>query len=828
VATRIGSAYFDVTARTEGAQSAIGRLAAVIGGAAKAAVGVIIGLGASVAALALSGGIARALQTEQATVQLRRMGLATADIEKIVQDVDKAFDGTVFTNPEGFVLTQRLIGAGVELEKIPDMLRVVADFAAHGNVPLSQMTDIFEVIIGQEKVTARELQRLAQANIPIGQLAEAMGMSVKQLREMTSEGEFTADMFLEAALGAGVFEGAAKAAGDTTVGAWKNVRSQLARLGELVVSPMFGEGGPLVTLFQALRQALIDLRPQAEYLGEIIQNRLVPHIQDASRWLSTGGLAGAIDSAKDAIGRILGPIFDMWNAFNEGSRMRRLPLAERIGNALAAGFDAIDVKGMADSLASKLEDIFEDLPDRIDIDDVGDNIAGLLDDVFGDIDWRGTLDYIVDRFTPLAGLIADRLRGYLGQVDWAGLFSGVQGGAQTAFNGIVTWLETGGIEQILTTIINAKERLIMAGLRLFPALIEALQQTLPLLLDILVNEILPAVFDFLIDQAPELLEAGLELFVTLSEALIEALPDLLDTLVNDVIPTLIETLLDMVPDLLEAGIELFLALVEALLDILPDLIHTFFFDVLPAVLEAILEMAPDILLAAVEAFLMMTEALIDVIPEILLTITSPEFIGKIIQAIIDTGPELLLAMFEAAIQMGKGIYDAIPELINALVRPPDGVIPTLLRILGEQIEKLVEIGKDILGGLWEGMKAKWHEIEDWINGIGDDIRRFFGIATESNSPSEITKRVGADLMAGLLVGMDDEWMRVARYISNRDFAGLMPAAFTPTTPGAQGWDGASAFGAAPIMIQTTGDAAVLAQEIESRLDFRRAVGGRTL
>src|SRR5690606_12670148 len=129
---QIGTAFIDVEARTDSASGALSRFAS---GAVKAIAGVVAGIGAigvGLTGLAVKGGISRALDTEDAIVQMRRIGLSAQEIEGVVADVDKAFDGTIFTNPEGFALTQRLIGAGVELDAVGGHVQTIGDFAAHG------------------------------------------------------------------------------------------------------------------------------------------------------------------------------------------------------------------------------------------------------------------------------------------------------------------------------------------------------------------------------------------------------------------------------------------------------------------------------------------------------------------------------------------------------------------------------------------------------------------------------------------------------------------------------------------------------------------------
>src|SRR5690606_14419770 len=77
--------------------------------------GVVLGgIGATIGALAIKGGIARALDMETATVQLQRMGVVGDDLKKVLSDVSDAVDGTTFTTPDMFKFAQLMIGTNVE------------------------------------------------------------------------------------------------------------------------------------------------------------------------------------------------------------------------------------------------------------------------------------------------------------------------------------------------------------------------------------------------------------------------------------------------------------------------------------------------------------------------------------------------------------------------------------------------------------------------------------------------------------------------------------------------------------------------------------------
>jgi tape measure domain-containing protein len=254
-------------------------------------------------AASLWGGLNRVLDTEDARVQMERMGVATEDVNKILEEVDKTFTGTPFANPDGFDISTQLYASGRALDDIPGYLGSIADFAAHANVDISRMGDMFVRIASQGRVTGQELMSLAQMGVPLATLADALGMSVSEMRDMTSAGEFTADMFLEMAGNVEMFQGAAQAMGTTTRGAFANVRTALRVLGDKFLSPLFGQNGYAVQALQAIREGLRSLFPAAEQAGEAFGKWLIPAIERFIHWMKTGfvpGVQAAVEFLKDA------------------------------------------------------------------------------------------------------------------------------------------------------------------------------------------------------------------------------------------------------------------------------------------------------------------------------------------------------------------------------------------------------------------------------------------------------------------------------------------------------------------------------------------------
>lgn len=243
----------------------------------------------------IGGGIGRLLDVEDATVQLQRMGLELAQVNQLLADVDSTFSGTPFSNPDGFNVSTQLFASNVELEKIPGILGTIADFAAHGNVDLLEMSDVFTRIASQGKVTGEELNRLSDRNIPLTVLADALGVTVEKMKEMVAASELSADEFFEAAQSIEMFEGAAKAAGDTTRGAWTNTMTALKRVAENFFRPFFGENGTAVQALKRLQEGIKAIIPTVSAMGEAFAKALPQIMQVAKVLLGLVAIKGTLE-----------------------------------------------------------------------------------------------------------------------------------------------------------------------------------------------------------------------------------------------------------------------------------------------------------------------------------------------------------------------------------------------------------------------------------------------------------------------------------------------------------------------------------------------------
>ena len=141
----------------------------------------------------------------------------------------------------------------------------------------------------------------------------------------------------------------------------------------------------------------------------------------------------------------------------------------------------------------------------------------------------------------------------------------------------------------------------------------------------------------------------------------------------------------------------------------------------------------------------------------------------------------------------EGFRNAVTTAWNAVKNTISGVVDTIKtfftqtipKAVGTAIEwfksipqKMVEIGKNIVSGIWDGIQnmASWikDKITGFFSGIVDGVKDFLGI----HSPSTVFSDMGKNMALGLGEGWDSEYDRIRRDIeggmnfgtANVDFA----------------------------------------------------------
>jgi phage-related protein len=110
-----------------------------------------------------------------------------------------------------------------------------------------------------------------------------------------------------------------------------------------------------------------------------------------------------------------------------------------------------------------------------------------------------------------------------------------------------------------------------------------------------------------------------------------------------------------------------------------------------------------------------------------------------------------------------GIIDAIPQLVESI---PE-IIVAIVEALEKAIPKLLEVGKHLVEGLWNGLlQAKdwlFNKVKEFAQGILDSIKSALGIA----SPSKVFQdEVGTNIALGVGEGFSKSMKSVAEDMSD--------------------------------------------------------------
>lgn len=261
-------------------------------------------------------------------------------------------------------------------------------------------------------------------------------------------------------------------------------------------------------------------------------------------------------------------------------------------------------------------------------------------------------------------------------------------------------------------------------------------------------------------------------------ALITAVQDLLNALIA-ALPTIVQVLVSALPILIKAFVQLFLAILQALPQIIqiiaqaiPEIVNAIVTSLTaPEALQAILMGAVQLMLALVQAIPIIVRALVDALPviirNILAVLTNPTFI----RAMIDAGVQLLKAVISGIVGMVGSVISASWQIIKAI----GGVLSP---------SSLLNIGKDVVKGLWNGIQDMGGWLKDKIVGfVKDKIPGPIKSALGIKSPSRVAAALGRQIPAGLAMGIDatsDMVSKAANAMADKAIVGMTSPLVDPS------------------------------------------------
>ncbi len=263
------------------------------------------------------------------------------------------------------------------------------------------------------------------------------------------------------------------------------------------------------------------------------------------------------------------------------------------------------------------------------------------------------------------------------------------------------------------------------------------------------------------DTLTDIIEAGLSVIMALGQGILEALPTLIEQLPL-IIDNVVQTLTQALPLVLDAGIQLLMGLVQAIPQILPTLTAA-----IPQIINSITSFLISAIPTIVNAGVDLLVSLVNNLPTIIDGICKalPDLIAGLVNGIIGHIPDII----NAGIDLITHLFDNLPAILSGLASAIGSIVSGIFETFTnpENIGKILDIGKRLIEGVWEGISKMGSWIMDkvggFFGGIVDGIKDFLGI----HSPSTVFAGIGGNMAAGIGVGFDDEFGTVRKNINNQ-------------------------------------------------------------
>lgn len=334
-----------------------------------------------------------------------------------------------------------------------------------------------------------------------------------------------------------------------------------------------------------------------------------------------------------------------------------------------------------------------------------------------------------------------------------------------------------GVNDLVSTLSSKLPDFIEIGFSIIESLAQAIMENLPMLMekgaDIILNGVLPGIFDNL----PALIDTALLIIQELASALGQSLPELIPAAV-EIILQIIESLVDNIDMLVDAAIALITGLAEGIVNTIPILI----------------EKAPVIVSKLVSAIIRNAPKLF-------------EAAGQIISKLGDG----IAQLWEAVKSWGSDVINKIKSGIESMWSSVTGwgqeIIDKIWSGLSGAIEDAVSWGSDLISNFWSGIKSKLDWLWGNVKSVAQGIKNFLGFSEPEEGPLSDFHTYAPDMMELFMKGIRDNKKKLTDTVAEAfDFGGLMTVPGKQiTAPAFGGSDGSMQFNGGEIKLYIDGD-----------------------
>jgi phage-related protein len=295
------------------------------------------------------------------------------------------------------------------------------------------------------------------------------------------------------------------------------------------------------------------------------------------------------------------------------------------------------------------------------------------------------------------------------------------------------------IYELVPKIINLAKDILVSLVTTFKDNLPVLIESALLIIDTLIRA--------LIELIPLILETGIKILIALMEGLTETIPELIPLIV-DMIMLMVDTIVENLPLIIESGVELIIAIIMGLVEALPLLIPIIV-DMVLLMVKTLIENLPLIIQAGSELIIALLMGIIEALPQLISYM--PELIDSIVEAIMLLLPIILILGIRIILELNKGMVVAIPQLVAMIPQ----IIMAIAGALVDGFPAMVKTGKELIGGLWEGILSSktWikNKLSSWVGDVTSFLKKLFGIASPSKvMEDEVGLNIGSGIASGIL------------------------------------------------------------------------------
>lgn len=345
----------------------------------------------------------------------------------------------------------------------------------------------------------------------------------------------------------------------------------------------------------------------------------------------------------------------------------------------------------------------------------------------------------------------------------------------------------------------------------FDALATAINDAMPVLGPMIqdIGEAFANLFEAMVPLAP--------LFVQLLEAILPVIPPIIQ-MIADLMPRFIEIIQALMP-YIQQWFETMATLIPIFADIVGFLLDVFIpvLEFLVTVFTGILEVATAVMTGIWDVITTVFGAIVDFFVKTWNDITSQvsaawsaigdffsDGISGALQKIGQFATDLWNKIQSAMSNVAKAVGDGVGDVVNWFTGLPGRVIDAL----GDLAGRLFQAGKDLIQGLWNGIKAMVGRVIDAVKDLINDAIATAKSILQVASPSRVFKKIGIQTGQGFALGLEDSTAQVADAAAAMaqaavDAASVTTPQFTLSNPTAEDLNAARAAGAERPVIQQT-------------------------